>query len=382
MLKNLSEASRRYLLLVACAFLFFANFLLDADFGKFRPDYFEAHSLGMRHLHRHAPFQELVRTIPNSASGVLPLWLYGFVDGLAAHQMVSLGVFFSLLVLIALKRRLDAFAVHYLAALLLSPMIVSSVTWALPEMFALWLVLVVFALPDRLAPLSIGLAALVPWGRQTFVTHIGNRFFFLTKGGVPRFLLEGFASACGLFVLYRIWDGLVPPKLAKVHLSPSLKSFTLAMTVFSLYFTYDNLQRIRAHPLRGWRLPVAFAAAGVLVATNLAAPSLHGGGYLFSRLEGWSLPMAAVIECGLLTLFFFASDLRLIVWTVISSASFATTNYLFLKYIDFYVFAFLGYGLTRLTPAVRCTFDQYARSVFVFECFSLPIAYIFYVGLK
>jgi hypothetical protein len=146
-----------------------------------------------------------------------------------------------------------------------------------------------------------------------------------------------------------------------------------------LYFVYHNLRSLRDAPLNVARLSIAAVVAVALVWINLHQPPLLGGGYIFSRLEARSALLAGMFEAGLLTLFFYQTRLNTIVFFVLAALSFATTNFMFLKYVDFYFFAFLGYALGDIDARSREAFVDYARSGFVFQLFSLTAAFVFYV---
>jgi len=88
---------KAFISLILPFFVFLICFLLELDFGAFKRDYYEAHSLGMDHLHSGNNLVKLIYSIPNSASGVLPLYIYGFFKGYYLRKYVSLfflGLFF------------------------------------------------------------------------------------------------------------------------------------------------------------------------------------------------------------------------------------------------------------------------------------------------
>ena len=64
---------------------------------------------------------------------------------------------------------------------------------------------------------------------------------------------------------------------------------------------------------------------------------------------------------------------------LLASMSFITTNYMFLKYVDFYFFAFLAYGISDINESFQLVFTEYAQSGFVFEIFSFLAASVFYL---
>lgn len=377
-LYRLLDPDRSYWMIAALAVFFLSAYLLGADFGKFQPDYFLAHSLTMAHLHREGDFLQLLQTIPNSASGAFPLWLYGFVSGFAVHKALSLCVFIGVVATVWRTTRMDDYGRYFVMALLVSPMMISATAWVLPEMFALLVVLLVFALSSSYPLLAVALSALVPLSRQTFIVLLGGRLFFWPKNLIA-YVGMGAVAALALAALVYVWGGPVPPNLAKVHVTPSVKSPIVALLIFSLYFLYQNLRGLRAAPLHVSRLAISGAVALALVWVGLQQPPLLGGGYIFSRLEARSLLFAGAFEAALLTIFFYQTRINTVVFFVLASLSFATTNFMFLKYVDFYFFAFLGYGLSDINQQLKPLFSDYARSGFAFQLFSICAAVVFYV---
>lgn len=376
-LRHLTDPKRFHWTMAAFVLFFLAAYLLGADLGKFQPDYFLAHSLAMAHLHRDGDFLELLRTIPNSASGVFPLWLYGFVHGFAVHKFISLCVFAAVVALVWRGTAMNEYGRYFVLALLVSPMMISSTAWVLPEMFALLVTLLVFVLSTAHPWLAVGLSALVPLSRQTFIVMLGGRLFFWPKNLLAYFGMC-VVAAVALAALVFVWGGPVPPNLAKVHMTPSVKAPIVALLIFSLYFLYQNVQGLRDAPMNPPRLATSLAIALVLVWIGLRQPPLLGGGYIFSRIEARSLVAAGVFETALLTLFFYRTRLNTIVFFVLASLSFGTTNFMFLKYVDFYFFAFLGYGLSDISEKLKPVFTDFARSGFVFQLFSIATAVVFY----
>ena len=185
---------------------FLVSYLLGADFGKFEPDYYQAHALTMSHLHEEGDFFQRLRTIPNSASGIFPLWLYGFFEGFALHKFISLCVFTCTLAIIWRVTCLNDYGRYFLMALLISPMMISATAWVLPEIFALLTVVLVCMLSVNHPVLAVALSALVPLSRQTFIVHLVGRLFFgpmKLRGYVAMVLVASLALA---FLIY-IWEG-------------------------------------------------------------------------------------------------------------------------------------------------------------------------------
>jgi len=363
---------------VVCAIFFLTAYFLGADFGKFKPDYYQAHSLAMIHLHQDGGIFQLLRTIPNSASGVLPLWLYGFVQGFELHKFFSLCTFLCILIIVWRVTDLNEFGRYFLMALLISPMIISATAWVLPEIFALLILILIYALSNSYPVLAVVLSALVPFCRQTFIAPLFGRLLFWPKNLMAYFAM-GLVAFLGMVVLVYIWGGLVPPNLMAVHLTPSLKSPIVALLIFSLYFFQQNVMILRTSAISTPRFLIAIAFSALLVTIGLAQPPLLGGGFIFSRIEAYNLVIAWFFEVALLTLFFCSTMPNTIAFFTLASISFGTTNYMFLKYVDFYFFAFLAYGLSDINKQFKTSFAAYSRSGFVFEFFSISAAIIFYL---
>lgn len=367
-----------YMLTACCAAFFLVAFGLGADFGKFAPDYYAAHSITMSHLHQDGEFKTLLRTIPNSASGVFPLWLYGFFEGFLNHKVISLCFFLGIITIIWRATHLNDHGRYFVMALLLSPMMISATAWVLPEIFALLTVVWVCWLTVKHPKAAVILSALVPLSRQTFIILLAGRWFFKPKNFIAYFSSIVIALLA-LSLLAFVWDGLVPPKLAAVHLTPSIKSPITALLIFSLYFVYQNLKALRKSPTDWKRLSISLVVAVVIVLIGLNQVPLLGGGYIFSRIEARNFLLAGLFEAALLTLFFYKSKINVIVFFVLASLSFGTTNYMFLKYVDFYYFAFLAYGISDICEQEKLIFTEYARSCLMFQLFSISIAIFFYV---
>jgi len=348
------------------------------DFGKFEPDYYFAHSLAMSHLHGDKGLVDLLKTIPNSASGVLPLWFLGFFTGLTTHRFIWFCLFSVLVVIILITTRFNKFGRYFVWSLALSPMMISSTTWVLPEMFALFVIVVLALLLKHHSWWSVLFAAFVPFSRQTFLVFLYGRSLLGVRNRLQNVLIL-LTSTLALLVLVVIWGGLVPPKLSKVHLTPSLKAPIVALLITSLYFLKSNLSIIKERKIDKSRMYVAVTLSVLLVLLGLIAPELSGGGYIFSRLESYNFIIAFIIESFLLFTLFYGLKLQVLLYFVLVMSSFSTTNYLFLKYVDFYFFGFLALGMSGLNGVSRAEFENYAISGLYFQFFSLSLACVYYL---
>jgi hypothetical protein len=372
----------KYFLYFNALIFFFLN-LFSCDFGKYKVDYYQAHLRSMRFLHSEGPFIDLVRDVPASASGVLPLWIYGFFDTYTQHYILSLFFYFSVVLLIYFsnKSSLKDSKILIISSLLISPSVVSATIWNLPEVFSLLVVLFIILLPDKFAFFRFLFALIIPFCRQTFAALSFYRLFFSKNIKANLFLVEVALTLTSLLFLIYIWGGIVPKSRAEVHLTPSYKSFYLSILIFSLYFFFDNLEKVRHYKFNFFshnkKNLLIFFISFFLTALNLFAQPLYGGGFIFSRLEGLNVFLYFPLELFLIYFFFKLTSINVIFFVIFASLTFSTTNFLFMKYTDFYIFIFLGYTLMNEFKNNDCIL-RYCRSIYVFEFFYLLLALIYY----
>jgi hypothetical protein len=205
---------------------------------------------------------------------------------------------------------------------------------------------------------------------------------FLSKNiKVNLYLVEVVLTFASLLFLIYIWGGIVPKSRAAVHLTPSYKSFYLSILIFSLYFFFDNFEKARHYKFNFFspdrkNLSIVFVSF-LLTALNLFAQPLYGGGFIFSRLEELSVFLYLPLELFLIYFFFKLTSLNVIFFVIFASLTFSTTNFLFMKYTDFYIFIFLGYTLMNEFKN-NDSILRYCRSVYVFEFFYLLLALFYY----
>jgi hypothetical protein len=377
-MKNFLFFIKSNFIILPFLFFFFIAYHLGFDFGAFEDDYSGAHSITMLHLHEEKNFIELLKTIPNSASGVLPLWLFGFFETYFMHKLISIFIFFIIIFIIWYVTRLNEYGRYFTLALLTSPMIISGTAWAMPEIFGLFITILVFSLTYKQVKSAIILSALVPLARQTFIVLLFGRVFFEPKN-LKAYIMMCLISGISLILLIYIWQGLVPPNLTR-HYDPSIKASIIALLIFSMYFFYDNLINFYKYKssIDPIRLIISIIVAITIVLIGINQPPLAAGGYFFSRLEIKSLILTSLAEILLLSLFFYQTKLNTIFFTIFASLSFITTNVIFLKYIDFYFFCFLAYGISDVNKRFKNLFTSYAKSCFMFQIFSIITAFIYY----
>lgn len=360
--------------------VFCVAFLVAADFGKYKPDYFEAHLLGMKHLHESGNIFDLIKSIPNSASGILPLYIYGFFDSQFSHKLLSLLFLFVIFFLIWINDlgKNKNYALLFISSMLISPSIISSTVWCLPEIFSLMVFFLACNFFHSRYYLSVLLSFALPFCRQTFIVLIAYKAYFFTKDitAFKKIFFELFFSSCAILILYLIWGGLVPPSKSSVHLTPSYKSFYISTLIFGSYFLFDNIRRINTLKSIPFISLIFYSILSfVLTHINFIQKPLLGGGFIFSRIE--DMKWAFIFDF-IFLLFFLVQSSGLVKFIVfLASITFSTTNYLFMKYTDFFIFGFLF--LYYLKPSYSNErFYDYAKSIFIFEVFYLFLSYLHY----
>jgi hypothetical protein len=257
-------------------------------------------------------------------------------------------------------------------------MIISSTAWALPEVTALAIVGLAIALRNsKFKIFSYVLSFLVPWSRQTFIVFLGISFFDDLKITL-KLLFSCIFGFIGLGVLVYFWGGIVPPNLAEVHLTPSLKPATTALLIFCLYFFYFGLSELKAFEFNNKLLGKLILVA-IIVIVDVLSPPLLGGGYIFSRLSSFDSTLSLIVQFCVLFVAFNVLNFRLIAVLIFLSLTFATTNYMFLKYVDFYMQILLLILLTCMPNSLPKELHlKVVQSVLLFQAFSLILAIIFY----
>lgn len=356
--------------------MFIFQVFSGADYGKFMPDYYEAHLITMIHLHLDKSFLYLMQSIPNSASGVFPLYLLGFFEDLFVHRLLSITAIIIMIYLLHKNLSSPEVTFYIASSLFLSPMIISSTSWILPEIFSLLALALLFNYSKYLFP-NIVFSFLIPFSRQTFISLIFSRLFY-KPSNLKYWLYSMLTASISILILYFIWGGLIPPRLSLVHNTPSIKAGILWLLIFILYFVPFFISEITKFNFQMKRVIISVTFSIFLVYINSLQPELISGGYIFSRVEKYFPILGFLFEVVLLFIFFSMADISLILFALCSSITFCTTNGVLLKYVDFYVFAFLLYSISDVSDDYKKNITKYAKSIFHFEIFSLILAFIYY----
>ena len=367
------------LTLFGLVIFFILNFISGVDFGAFERDYFKAHSLGMDHLHSSGNIFQLIQTIPNSASGVLPLWFYGITKSIYLRKIISLIIVFLITYVIASKTKLDNFGRYFIYSLLISPMIISSATWVLPEIFALLMVVIYFSLSQIHWLILFIVGFCIPLSRQTFIIFPPLSLISRSAYDMKTIIQYGLPPTLGLALVYLIWGGLVPPRLMKVHYTPSVLAPIYALLIISLYTFYYHCKYFISNRFDLRKFLLSSIISGVIIAISFLCQPVLGGGYIFSRLQEASTIGFCIITYVLLTSLLYSARKKAVFIFLIMSLSFITTNYMFLKYIDIYMFCFLATGLTIYnSETTDILYEDYAKSTLIFELISYLVSSLYY----
>lgn len=358
---------------------FILNFIYAVDFGAFKRDYYEAHSLGMDHLHSSLNIFNLMKTIPNSASGVLPLWLYGNTESFYLRKIFSLIIVFIIVYVVAYKTKLNKFGKYFIYSLLISPMIISSATWMLPEVFALLMLIIYLSFSQIHWLVRFLFGFCIPLSRQTFVIFPPLYVLSRSTYDIKTLVTYGLPPILGLTFLYIVWGGLVPPRLAKVHYSQSILAPIYALLIISLYTFYHHIKYFISSRFDLSKFLLSSAVSLIVIIICLFSKPLLGGGYIFSRLQETNTIGFCILAYILLISLLYSGRKKAIFIFLVMSLSFITTNYMFLKYVDLYMFCFLATGVIPFdSQTIDIPYKDYAKSIFIFEIISYIISIIYY----
>jgi hypothetical protein len=325
-----------------------------------------------------------------SASGALPLWLQSQLDNLATRRVINILVWFLTLMLLfkcALKIELEKGVIYLLLiSYCLSPMMISSAAWGLSEIYALFFIyLATYLLINNyfivLTPIlfsSVILCRQNLIGLLVFLTCFINARIIKTASIVGALL--------GLLLLVYLWGGLIPRGLER-HMTPSLRTFVYSIAIFSLYFIFCKRIRRRFNFLAIILISVSVALIVYL------SPDLLGGGYIFSRIEKYSKFLnVLILSSAIYSIYTIRSNL-LIILIIISAITLSTTNYIFLKYIDFFVYFIfsiqilsIGYinskkNINKFIEKLcddKNSIQMQVISIAIFQVFSILLSTIYY----
>lgn len=355
--------------------IFISLFLLSIDFGLYKSDYYLAHSITMNHLHEGSNIIDQIYSIPNSASGVLPLWIYGFFNNFYHHKLLSFMLCCALFYNLKLNIK-DKNSFYLLSSLLLlSPSFISSAAWSLPEIFTITLFVYFSFLNSSSFYLKFILSVLIPFCRQTFFTLVIIHFL---ESKNPKNIFFIFGSLFGIFVLYLIWGGLVPPSKIQMHQNSfSLKSLTTSFLIISLYFLYYSyIKFINSNVISKKKIIISLSISAFLIFYSHISPPLEYGGFIFSRLEKFS-SIFYLFEFLLLVWVLYFLPTKLFFYIFLISLTLSTSNFIFVKYIDFLLFSLI----ILIYIFKDSDFILILKSFLFFQLFSLSL-FLFYFYIK
>ena len=374
------------------------------DYGAFERDYFQAHLLGMEHLGQIDIFFDQLVSIPNSASGVIPLTIMGLFDGYEQRYVINILMLMLTLFVFFKKSQINHFLL-FLSFIIFSPTFMSSLKWLLPEVMSISFVLLLFSLHRRHKLSRYLMSIFVPLFRQTFIVFLaleglldfGKKLKDKFENGAVATLELKFAvtpyretiaqlafGSIGLGFLYYFWGGLVPPKLAAVHNTFSVKASLTAFLIFGLYFSLFCIQKLfKLNSMPSTRkIVICLTAAVLFCLAYYHSEALAGGGYVFSRFEvifPASVYLMLFVYVSLLLLFL---PMPVLLSLIFFSLSFITTNHMYLKYVDQYMILLFGYFIVsrRATGYLFSNreFDSLMSSFVAFQIASLALAHYYY----
>ena len=376
----------------------------DPDYGAFKRDYFEAHLLGMEHLGQIEVFFDQLITIPNSASGVIPLTIMGLLDDYAQRYTMNIVVLLATLIVLFKKSKTDNFLL-FLTFITLSPTFMSSLKWVLPEVMSICFMLLLFSLNNKYNIIRYLMSMFVPLFRQTFIVFLAlqgvlevgkkikDRFDerpkekFNLKFELSEYretLIQLAFGAIGLGFLYYFWGGLVPPKLAAVHNTFSVKASLNAFLIFGLYFGVFCVRSFFTHSSQfsGPKLTFCVLGASLFCLAYFNSEALMGGGYVFSRFELMFPVLIYVLLFVYVSMLLYFLPIPILVTLIVLSFSFITTNHMYLKYVDQYMILLFGYFIVSPQVKVRLFSNTMITSMMysfvAFQSISLVLAHNYY----
>ena len=376
----------------------------DPDYGAFKRDYFEAHLLGMEHLGQIEVFFDQLTTIPNSASGVIPLTIMGLLDDYAQRYIMNIVVLLATLIVLFKKSRTENFLL-FLTFITLSPTFMSSLKWLLPEVMSICFILLLFSLNNKYNIIKYLMSMFVPLFRQTFIVFLAlqvllevgkkikDRFnekpneIFALKFELSEYrepLIQLAFGAIGLGFLYYFWGGLVPPRLAAVHNTFSVKASLNAFLIFGLYFGLFCVRSFFTHSSQysGPKLTFCVLGASLFCLAFFNSEALEGGGYVFSRFELMAPILFYVFLFIYVSILLYFLPIPILITLIYFSFSFITTNHMYIKYVDQYMILLFGYFIVspqvtvRVFPNATITWMMY--SFVAFQSTSLVLAHNYY----
>lgn len=383
---NYFKNSIHYLFIFSFLIFVFGIFF-QLDFGWYQSDYFRAHLPTMFWLHDpNLTIFQKINGIGHSASGLLPLWIMGFFETFVVHKAISICIFLITLVLILYKSfqiNLKNYGFLLVSSLLISPTIISTVNWILPEIITL-LIVVLFILFNEWILFSFFLSFFIPLGRQTFVIFpfIFYFFIFLNNKKIKLndlFILSG--GIAGIVFLYFFWSGLVPPSKQELHQSASFTSFTYGLILFSFYFIPLNIFYLAKKQLvlnSKLFYSIIFTIIILLLDRFLFPTNQIYGGFIFSKLRLYEPSIAFIIELIIISCFLYFNNFKIIGTVIFLAFVMAQTNFIFIRYTDFIFLSVLLLPLLNLKSLNNIDFQGIASSFYLIQLFSLVLHLKYY----
>ena len=359
------------------------------NFGSFKIDYYEAHLLTMDVFSKYG-LLDGTKEMYLSASGALPLWFQSQFESLSSRRLINISIWIFTLILLfkcTFKAGLNKeSALLLLISYCLSPMILSSVAWGLSEIYALFFIyLVIYLILNNLAVIVVPvLFSFIILCRQNIIGLLGFCACFISSRQLKIASIIGSLSGLGLLIY--LWGGLVPKGLDR-HMTPSLRTFTYSIAIFSLYYIF--CERV----VRRYSYYVIITIFFFTTAVIYLTPDLLGGGYIFSRIENISKILSIIVISILIYSVYSLRSVLLILLILFSAVTLSTTNYIFLKYIDFFVY--FNFSIQLLSLAYRNNIkvnnfilnklcddrrflDLQILSILLFQIFSILLSFFYY----
>lgn len=316
----------------------------------------------------------------NSASGPLFYYLMSLLGTVEIVRVASVAFFFLGAFFLWSGTKNLGLSTPWLAlAYLASSFNISNATWALPEAFSLFLIIVAWKIKNVSLACESLFFALSVFTRQTMILPAIYRYLtqaieekkpILITYIIPSVLIGGF--------LFSVWGGFTPPRFSH-HSSFRLRVFLISYACFAIYFipaALSSYQKNKEIYLKNKFIPPILFLLLVVAWTN--STPVDSGGFIFSRVDAFSnYGSPALITAILyLTIPIFHSHKSLALAFLIASAGFSLSGIFYLKYVDNMLFAILL--SSRNTKHLN---EHLLRSIFITEAL-LTLLSVFWQGVR